>query len=438
MSTTEQVWLPVEFGPYTIFERLGVGGMATVHRAVHRETGREVALKRLLPQLAGDAALIKQFVREAEIARALAHPNIVGVEDFGKVGRERYLAMEYVRGQSVLQLLRRANEDAHPAPVGVATWVLHEILSALDFAMTGLDEDGNPFHIVHRDMSPSNIVLTREGVVKLIDFGVAKSLQGRYATNSGRIKGKLGYMPPEVLAGRSVDQRSDLYSTAIVTWELLTARRLFRGNENEQLMSRARKHERIPPSSINHWVPPELDELLAVALSEDPDERWPSAGAMQAALRPILDAQGDGASTEALAKWCTQLAIAEGVLEHSQTNHKVPLVELLRKKKTTTTSTRIPMPTRKLDMPGVRRFVDGVTTVVDEAFDPRERHRQVTESGDGELAAGSSDFPVGETISQFVTIDDEITIDPEFNDMGVTESSIVPSLTRSWVPKGER
>ncbi len=202
--------------------------MATVHRAVHRESGEHVALKRLLPQLAKDAMLIKQFRREAEIARSLAHPNMACVHEFGEVDGVHYLTMEEIDGPSVLDLLRRANESDSPAPIGVSLWILREILCALDYAMCGLAEDGEPFNIVHRDLSPSNIIVNRRGEVKIIDFGVAKSLRGRYATNSGRIKGKLGYMSPEALAGREIDSRSDLYSLAVLAWELLTAQALSR------------------------------------------------------------------------------------------------------------------------------------------------------------------------------------------------------------------
>jgi serine/threonine protein kinase len=434
MSNSGQSDPPTEFGPYTVHERLGVGGMAFVHRAVHRETGKVVALKRLLPQLAGDVALMRQFLRESEIAKAIAHPNIVGVHAYGEVGGERFLAMEYVRGQSILQLLRRANEDEQPAPVGVTVWILREILAALDYAMTGLDDDGQPFNIVHRDLSPSNIVLTPEGVVKLIDFGVAKSLVGRYATNSGRIKGKLGYMPPEVLAGRKVDQRSDLFSTAIVVWELLTAQRLFRGNEQEQLMSRARNHERTPPSSINRWVPKQLDRLLGIALEEDPEDRWASAGAMLDALQPILDSQGAGSSKQSVAQWCRQLRIAEGVFPDTSTNHTSPLAHLPPKAGLPKAAApKVVMPTTQHNIPGVRRFVDGMHTVIDADFDASERHREVsrgerpdTDEEIIELSASDQTSPM-----EIPTPKDERG---DFQDPG-TDSESGSNQTQSWSPK---
>jgi serine/threonine protein kinase len=393
MADSKTYWEPEDFGPYVIHERIGVGGMATVHRAIERDSGKQVALKRLLPQLARDPGAVRQFSREAAIAKLLVHPNIVGVEEYGKVGRERYLAMEYVEGQSLLSLLRQANEQAILAPVGVALRVIYKILHALDFAMTGLDPEGKPFNVVHRDLSPSNVILTKKGDVKLIDFGVAKSLRGRYATNSGRIKGKLGYMSPEALAGRQVDDRSDIYSTAIVAWELLTAQRLFRGSEADQLELRASRYELTPPSKINRWVTPELDNLLHVALAEDPDERWPSAGSMLEALVPIVREQRQGSSREALARWAKQLAIGRGVLDSSKTNHHVrppvaPIAPVMPV-----------MPVAKTDLPGVRKFADAAT-IIDAQFDPKERHRQMSQSDleepqvEPKLAKGSSEFQV--------------------------------------------
>ncbi len=362
-----------DFGPFRLERRLGTGGMATVHSAVHRATGQRVALKRLLPQLAHDTALVRQFRREAEIAKALAHPNMAAVYEFGAVDGIHYLTMEEIDGLSVLDLLRRANQDSQPAPIGVSLWVLREILCALDYAMTGLDENGEPFSIVHRDLSPSNIIITHQGGVKIIDFGVAKGLLGRYATNSGRIKGKLGYMSPEALAGREIDSRSDLYSLAVLGWELLTAQRLFRGTEQQQLSLRASKHERTPPSAHNPWVPAALDKLLAVALSENPTDRHGSARAMLGALEPLLMAEGKGASAYALRTWMRQL---EGTSEGKESatnrvkNHSSHQLRAL---------SPIPMLTSGRAIPGVRRFHE-VHTEVDVGLGARVQRKANGES----------------------------------------------------------
>lgn len=390
MPDPQPTWQQEDFGPYRLLECLGVGGMATVHRAVHRESGEHVALKRLLPQLAKDAMLIKQFRREAEIARSLAHPNMACVHEFGEVDGVHYLTMEEIDGPSVLDLLRRANESDSPAPIGVSLWILREILCALDYAMCGLAEDGEPFNIVHRDLSPSNIIVNRRGEVKIIDFGVAKSLRGRYATNSGRIKGKLGYMSPEALAGREIDSRSDLYSLAVLAWELLTARRLFRGSEREQLALRAKNHERTPPSSQNPQVPKQLDNLVAIALSEDPDQRWSSASDMLRALEPLLESEGTSASPRALREWMEELGTAaeRPSIRDSSMAPTPPAPSAVFIPSVT-------MPTSPMKIPGVRRFHEEVRTAVDAVFDPGERHRANTSPPEEiALAVGSSEFAV--------------------------------------------
>jgi hypothetical protein len=197
-------------------------------------------------------------------------------------------------------------------------------------------------------------------------------------------------------------------------------------------MSRARNYERTPPSSINHWVPRELDKVLAIALEEDPDARYASAGAMLKALEPILEAQGEGASTSAVAQWCKQLQIAEGVHEHMQTNHSVPLQDLLPKKKP---AASVVMPNTQLSIPGVRRFVDAVHTVVDADFDPGERHRAVTESVHGEVAVGSTEFQASE---QTEPMDDPDTEGDDFQEVGTTDNLKATGKTVSWSPKNER
>ncbi len=401
MPDSNSTWQQEDFGPYRLQERLGVGGMATVHRAIHRETGERVALKRLLPQMAKDAMLIRQFKREADIARSLAHPNMAFVLEFGEVDGVHYLTMEEIDGPSVLELLRQANEADRPAPIGVSLWILREILCALDYAMCGLDEQGEPFNIVHRDLSPSNIIVNRRGEVKIIDFGVAKSLRGRYATNSGRIKGKLGYMSPEALAGREIDSRSDLYSLAVLGWELLTARRLFRGSEREQLALRARNHERTPPSSKNSTVPKALDQLIAVALAEEPDQRWASARDMLTALEPLLESEGASASPRALREWMKELS-SGNVGQVARSRDVSNLASGPTPPAPSVFMSSLTMPTSPMKIPGVRRFHEGVRTTVDPIFDAGERHRANTAQSEESLeaaespalAVGSSEFAV--------------------------------------------
>lgn len=282
---------------YEVHEALGFGGMASVHRAVHRMTGREVALKRLLPHHARDQNFIEHFVREAELAMTLNHPNIVRVFEHGRVEETYYLTMELIEGDSVLSLL-----ESSSVPVGVTLWIVHEILEALDYAMTGIGTNGQPFRIVHRDISPSNVIITRDGDVKVIDFGVAKSLEGRFATYSGCAKGKVGYMSPEVLCGESIEARSDLYSLGVLTWELLTRRRMFSGTLVEQIRQRE-GHVVAAPSCFNADICGDLDDLLLVATSEAPESRWPTARAMSGMLGFIMRQYGPAASKAALVSW---------------------------------------------------------------------------------------------------------------------------------------
>ena len=416
------------FGPFILRERLGVGGMASVYRAVHRETGEQVALKRLLPQLARDPMLIAQFKREAEIAQALAHPNMAYVNGFGEIDGVHYLTMEEIDGPSVLELLRRANEVGEPAPIGVSLWILREILCALNYAMCGLDEHGQPFNIVHRDLSPSNIIINRRGEVKIIDFGVAKALVGRYATNSGRIKGKLGYMSPEALAGREIDSRSDLYSLAVLGWELLTARRLFRGSEPEQLALRAQNHERTPPSAFNGHVPRELDHVVAVALSDNPEGRWSSARDMLDALEPLLAEQGSGASTRALREWTEKLTGSESGV-HAWPGQERPQGSQLSAEPAAVFMPSVTMPTSPLKIPGVRRFHEEVRTMVDPVFDPGERHRAQSQAEPvAPLALGSSEFSVP-TRKMHV----EITPVPEPDDSRDPDTLEINALVANYV-----
>jgi len=229
-----------QFGPYVIYERLGVGGMATVHRALeHGIEGfeRTVALKRLLPHLAADGSFIKSFVREAKLASLLNHVNIVKIFELGRVGTEYFISMEYIDGRDIRRILRHARKVSGPPPIHVTVGLLLQLCDALDYAHHQVDHDGAPLGIVHRDVSPSNVLVTSAGHVKVIDFGIAKAQSAQLRTQTGRVKGKLAYMAPEALAGKELDSRSDLFAVGVIGHELLTARPLFATkNEYQTLM----------------------------------------------------------------------------------------------------------------------------------------------------------------------------------------------------------
>lgn len=275
------------FGAYRVHERLGAGGMASVHRATIDIGGgvtRDVALKRLLPQLADDKQFVEDFVREAKLAANLTHPNIVRILELGRSHGVYFIAMELVVGQSLLQLMKLAWSMRIVTPIGIVVAIAADLLDALDYASGAVDSEGEPMQLVHRDLSPSNLIVTDDGHVKIIDFGVAKGLSGKFMTNTGMVKGKLAYMALETLTGSQLDGRADLFSLGVVMWELITGKRLFRGHNELEVITQIRDGASVPPSTYNAACTPELDEIVMHALARDRDDRWPSAHVMRTAL----------------------------------------------------------------------------------------------------------------------------------------------------------
>jgi len=294
------------FGPYLVYERLGMGGMATVHRA--RERGIEgferiVALKRLLPHLAEDASFIKSFVREAKLAALLNHVNIVQLFELGRVGTEYFISMEYIDGCDIRRILRHARRVTGPPPINVTVGLLLQLCDALDYAHSRVDDKGQPLGLVHRDVSPSNLLVTRSGVLKVIDFGIAKAQSSHLHTHTGRVKGKLAYMAPEAVAGKDLDSRSDLFAVGVVAHELLTARPLFASKNEYQTLLKVQRGDIMPPSTFNQECPPELDALVLKALARDPNERFASAAALREALQALCRHHDLQTSQREIAQW---------------------------------------------------------------------------------------------------------------------------------------
>ncbi|HEY4057902.1 MAG TPA: protein kinase, partial [Kofleriaceae bacterium] len=273
------------FGPYLVYERLGVGGMATVHRALERGIEgfeRIVALKRLLPHLAEDATFIKAFVREAKLASALNHVNIVQIYELGRVNTEYFISMEHIDGRDIRRVLRHARKVTGAPPPNVTVGLLLQLCDALDYAHTKIDENGVPMGLVHRDVSPSNVLVTKSGSVKVIDFGIAKAQSSQHRTQTGRVKGKLAYMAPEAISGsKDLDARSDLFAVGVIAHELLTARPLFASKNEYQTLLKVQRGDIMPPSTFNQSVPAELDAIVLRALARDPDDRFSSAAELR-------------------------------------------------------------------------------------------------------------------------------------------------------------
>ena len=300
------------FGPYEIHERLGAGGMAVVHHAtieIARGVRRDLALKRLLPQVAHSKVFVDSFIREARLAAQLHHPNIVQILELGRVKGSYFIAMELVRGSSLVSLMVGARKAKRPAPIGVVIAILGELCDALEYATNATDNYGEPLRIVHRDLSPSNLLITGAGQLKIIDFGVAKALTGgEFKTNSGLIKGKLGYMSPEAMSGKALDARADIFSAGVIAWELIAGRRLFKAKADEDIVSLVRDAAIARPSSCNAACPTELDAIVLKALAPARDDRWSSAASLLAALAALRRFYGNQCGARDVAAWVAEVS----------------------------------------------------------------------------------------------------------------------------------
>ena len=293
-----------EFGPYTVYEQLGIGGMAQVHRAIATgsEAPRSVALKRMLSHIASSQDMVKSFVREARLASYLRHPNVASTYDVGRVGDVYFIVMELITGRNLREVLRHCGATTGPVPVPVALNILNQVCDALDYAHNLCDEHGQPLQIIHRDVSPSNVIVSDSGLVKLIDFGIAKASGAGMQTMSGTLKGKFAYMAPEYIAGR-IDARADLFAVGVIAHELLTNRPLFAGRDDIDTLTRVRDMKIAPPSKTNPHVPPEIDDVVMTALSRDPDRRWQHATALRSALTTLTQRLGLVVTNSQVVQW---------------------------------------------------------------------------------------------------------------------------------------
>jgi serine/threonine-protein kinase len=285
------VTLPSQFGRYTLLERLAVGGMAEVFRAkISSSHGFEkvLVIKRILPHLAADATFVSMFIDEAKLTAQLTHPKIVQILDFGDVAGQYFIALEYVDGSDALGLLRTSAQRRLHIPRHLSVFIINEVLEALDYAHNARDMEGKGMHIVHRDISPSNIFLSKRGDVKLGDFGIAHAQRRESKTQAGTLKGKYGYMSPEQVVGQQVDGRSDLFAVGVVLAEMLMGRRLFTAANDLDvlLMVRDARIERL--AKYCRDLPPVLDRIVRRALQKDPRERFPTAAAFRDALGDYL------------------------------------------------------------------------------------------------------------------------------------------------------
>jgi serine/threonine-protein kinase len=286
---------PIEFGNYLLLERIAVGGMAEVWLAVRPEAPRRrLVLKRLLPTLADDPAFVTMFLDEARLGAQLDHPGTVPVHDLGRQLSGYFMAMDYVPGADLRALLSRLRARRRLLPVALTCWIGVRVAEALDHAHRGVGHDGRPLRVVHRDLSPANVLLGFDGGVRVIDFGVA-SAAFRAHREGTVLRGKFGYLSPEQVRGLPVDRRADLFSLGAVLHEALAGERLFRGPSDLAVLERVRSADIRAPSARNPAVPAALDEVVLRALAREPADRYPGADGLAGALRPFAAGTEPGA-----------------------------------------------------------------------------------------------------------------------------------------------
>ena len=276
------------FGRYVLLDRIGEGGMSEVFRA--KLTGAEsftklVAIKRLKPHLAVMPDAVNQFIDEARLGSVLAHSNIASVSDFGRVGDGYYLAEEYIAGRTLAEIgARHAERHGGPVPAAFVLYIATEVLSALAYAHERADDDGRPLGIVHRDISPTNVMVSFQGEVKLLDFGIGKSVDRVSQTREGAIKGNVGFMAPEQARGQEVSARADLFSLGLVIFDLLAGEPFYQGRGAGEVLFQAATGPTAEHMARIARLPPPVPELLRTVLSIDPSGRYPSARAFALAF----------------------------------------------------------------------------------------------------------------------------------------------------------
>jgi len=291
------------FGDYLLVEKIAQGGMAELFLAKRRGVEgfeKTVAIKRILPELSWNREFVSMFINEAKIAARLSHPNIVQIFDFGKIDDYYFIAMEYVRGENLRAVLQRAAEKEAPLSPDIAAFIVSRACAGLEHAHRKTDEAGRPLRIVHRDVSPQNVLISYDGDVKVVDFGIAKAVTENPEVTRGVLKGKLSYLSPEQVNGVGLDARTDVFAAGLVFYELLVGRKLFTKSDPAEVLD-AIVH--VDADAVARSIPNlerNLRDVLRRALAVDPEKRFGSAGEMQMALDEHLREHAEAAGTTQL------------------------------------------------------------------------------------------------------------------------------------------
>ena len=311
----------MKFGKYKIINKIATGGMAEVFRAkITGEMGFEklLVIKKVLPHLAAEDQWITHFIDEAKLAALLQHENIIHIYDFGKIDNCWFLAMEYLSGKDLKDVFIKSAAEKNHITLENILHIIIKICDGLDYAHTLKSLKGNPLNIIHRDISPQNICITFDGKVKIIDFGIAKAAERSVHTQTGIIKGKLAYMSPEQASGKAIDNRSDIFPVGIILYELLTGKRMYKGEVSEILL-KVVQADYEPAANIIKDCPTELLEIIDKALAKEPDDRYQTAGEMCAALEEFMYKSDFRSGSRKLAEYMQTLFKGDYTSENYET-----------------------------------------------------------------------------------------------------------------------
>lgn len=307
------------FGTYELLDRIAVGGMAEVYLARSREprfAGRTLVVKRMLPELAETPESVTMFLDEARLGASLRHKHIVEVLDVGQIEKSWFMALEYIDGQDLGMVLKTARDRGDLLPNALAAWIIARAAEGLHFAHEIVDaKTGERLELVHRDVSPANILVARDGSVKVADFGVARSEQQMHKTKTGLVKGKIAYMSPEQVGGQKVDRRTDVFALGVTLWEALTHRRLYVGLSEVEMMKKVYLEQPPPPSTVKPEIDNALETLLMKALTRGRSTRYQTCAELMTLLDGWCAKQTPPPSASELAEWMKGKFVAREVDE---------------------------------------------------------------------------------------------------------------------------
>ena len=306
---------PTPFGKYQLIDRISLGGMAEVFRAKLQNDRAErlFAIKKILPSLCEDQNFIKMFVEEARLAGQLVHPNICAIHELGRADGAHFLSMEYIWGKDLIQVRTKLRKAKQKVPLEICIFILARVLEGLDYAHKKKDPLGRALGLVHRDLSPHNVLISYSGDVKVIDFGIAKADSRASMTQAGTLKGKFAYMSPEQVAGGKLDRRSDIFALGTLLYELVTGERLFFGESDFNTLERVRKVEIKPPRDIDPTIPEGVEAIMYKALAKEVVDRYQWCNEMRADLEPFLTIDATVVSA-----WMHQVFATEIPVEREQ------------------------------------------------------------------------------------------------------------------------